>query len=75
MLAIQRATQGIYLTPEQQQWLDWIKAHLAVNLSIEKDDFDLSPILLRRGGWGQANAAFQGQLAGLIQKLNEAVAA
>jgi type I restriction enzyme R subunit len=74
-LAIQRATQGLYLTTEQQQWLDWIEAHLAVNLSIEKDDFDLSPILTRHGGWGQANRAFQGQLEGLIQKLNEAVAA
>ena len=74
-LAIQRATQGLYLTTEQQQWLDWIKAHLAVNLSIEKDDFDLSPILTRHGGWGQANRAFLGKLEGLLQKLNEAVAA
>ncbi len=74
-LAIDRVTKGLYLTPEQHQWLSWIKAHLAVNLSIEKEDFDLSPILMRHGGWGQANRAFQGHLEGLIQRLNEAVAA
>jgi type I restriction enzyme R subunit len=74
-LAIGRATQGLYLTPEQHQWLGWIKAHLAVNLSIEKDDFDTMPVLVNHGGWGQANRAFQGQLEGLIQRLNEAVAA
>jgi len=74
-LAIQRVTQDLYLTSEQHRWLDWIRAHLAVNLSIEKSDFDAVPVLQNHGGWGQANRVFQGQLEGLILKLNEAVAA
>ncbi len=46
-------------TPDQQQWLHRIEAHLAENLSIDKDDFDVTPSLEGAGGWGKANRDFE----------------
>ena len=63
------------LTPEQQQWLDKIRAHLIENLSISKEDFDIIPIFSNEGGWGRANRVFDGKLPALIHQWNEAIAA
>jgi type I restriction enzyme R subunit len=63
------------LTPEQQQWLDKIRAHLIENLSISKEDFDTIPIFSNEGGWGRANRVFDGNLPALIHQWNEAIAA
>ena len=38
-----------------------IRRHLVANLSIDKEDFDLVPVLSDRGGWVPANKAFGGQ--------------
>lgn len=72
--AIARVSEGRSFTDPQRLWLDRIKAHLIENLSIEVDDFDIMPALSNRGGWLNANRAFEGQLSQLLQKINEAVA-
>jgi type I restriction enzyme R subunit len=74
-LAFQKLTTGRQFTPVQQLWLDRIREHLLVNLSIDRSDFDALPIFVDRGGWGNANRAFGGELPVLITQLNEAIAA
>ena len=74
--AFARVTAGKAFTAEQQKWLDRIREHLRQNLSIERDDFELIPILADVGGWGAARKAFGGTtLDALIHDLNEAIAA
>jgi type I restriction enzyme R subunit len=68
-------TTGKTFTPQQQKWLDRIRNHLIVNLTIEKDDFDGLPIFADFGGWGKADKDFAGNLMPLIQEINAAVAA
>jgi type I restriction enzyme R subunit len=66
---------GRRFTEEQQKWLDRIRAHLVVNLSIERADFTTVPVLFDAGGWMPANGAFGGNLQGLLRELHEAIAA
>jgi len=73
--AIGRVTAGRTLTPDQRAWLDRIREHLIVNLSIERADFDLAPVLSRAGGWVPADRSFGGKLKPLLDSLNEAIAA
>lgn len=73
--AFGRITEGQQFTEEQQKWLDRIRAHLVVCLSIDRDDFDSIPILADAGGWGKANKDFENRLIGVIKSLNEAMAA
>jgi type I restriction enzyme R subunit len=68
-------TAGRQFTPEQQQWIERIRAHLVVSLSIDREDFENVPILLDAGGWKPANKAFAGQLMDLLREMNSAVAA
>ncbi len=74
-MAFAQVTGGHSFTPEQMGWLDRIRAHLVENLSIDREDFEWSPILARPGGWGPANKVFEGKLPSLIRRINEAVAA
>jgi type I restriction enzyme R subunit len=73
--AFARITAGRQFTEEQQKWLDRIRAHLAVSLSIDREDFENVPVLLDPGGWKPADRAFNDQLEGFLQALNEALAA
>jgi type I restriction enzyme, R subunit len=73
--AFKEVTEGKTFTPEQQQWLERIRAHLRQNLSIDKDDFETLPIFTRFGGWGRVTNVFVGEMPELIKKLNRAVAA
>jgi type I restriction enzyme R subunit len=73
--AIERATAKAELTDDQRRWLSYIRQHLVLNLSIERDDFDLQPVLSDRGGWVPANRAFEGQLAELLADLNRELVA
>ncbi len=73
--AVAKVTAGVALTAEQAQWLERIKAHLAENLAIEREDFDTIPVLARAGAWVQADRVFGGKLAEFILQLNEAMAA
>lgn len=73
--ALARVTAGRTFTPDQQQWLSLIEAHLVANLTIDVTDFDLLPVFTRRGGLSQATRVFAGQLQELIAQMNEAIAA
>ncbi len=73
--AIERVTAGKTFTAGQRQWLALIARHLVVNLAIEQEDFDELPIFTRMGAWRRANTVFDGQLAALLSKINEAIAA
>lgn len=73
--AIAKVTAGRELTDEQRQWMDLIERHLVANLSIDREDFNLIPILSARGGWGRADRAFDRQLDAWIAQLNEELVA
>jgi type I restriction enzyme R subunit len=63
------------LTPDQSRWMDLIRRHLVANLSIDREDFEIVPVLSDRGGWVPANTAFDGQLAELLAELNKELVA
>lgn len=73
--AIAKVTAGRELTAEQQQWMGYIEQHLVENLSIDREDFDLIPILSSRGGWGRADIVFHHDLNVLVEQLNEELVA
>ena len=62
------------LTPEQMQWLSLVREHLVKNLSMDEEDFDLTPLLNMRGGKAKARKVFS-DLPRIVAELNEAVAA
>jgi type I restriction enzyme R subunit len=73
--ALARVTAGETFTPEQQSWLERIRAVLIENLSIDEADFEVVQVLERAGGWGIANRAFNNKLRELLPRINEAIAA
>jgi type I restriction enzyme R subunit len=74
--ALAKFTAAQTFTPEQTKWLDRIREHLRKNLSIEREDFDLMPVLADAGGWGAIRRVFgDTKLDALIHDLNEAIAA
>ncbi len=73
--ALTRITQGVTFTPEQQEWLERIRAALIENLSIDEEDFKNVQVLERAGGWARANRAFDNNLRELLPRINEAIAA
>lgn len=73
--AFDKLTAGKTFTPDQQAWLDRIRAHLVENLSIDREDFDELPVFARYGGWSKADRDFNGRLAELLHQMNEAIAA
>ena len=73
--AMARVTADRQLTVEQTKWLEYIRQHLVQNLSIERADFEVIPILVDRGGWGRANRVFDGHLDDLIKDLNRELVA
>src|SRR3989475_1207516 len=48
---------GRTFTPEQRQWLEAIRDHIATSVSVTKDDFDYTPFQ-ERGGLGKAASLF-----------------
>jgi type I restriction enzyme R subunit len=73
--AFAKITTGRQFTAEQQNWLERIRAHLVVSLSIDREDFDNVPVLLDAGGWKPADRAFDGQLIDFLDEINRALAA
>ena len=62
-------------TPEQMEWLEMIKEHLAASLTIEKEDFSYAPFD-EKGGSYKARALFENdELDAILDELNEVVAA
>ena len=72
---MKRISESRDLTAEQTAWLDRIQLHLVQNLSIDREDFALVPVLASQGGWTPANRTFDGQLAELLASMNEELAA
>lgn len=73
--AVDRVVAGRQLTEAQAKWMEYIRQHLVANLSIERDDFEVMPVLSGHGGWGRANRVFDGQLDDLLAELNEGLVA
>jgi type I restriction enzyme, R subunit len=72
-LAAQEA-DGRRFTAGQRQWLAAIKDHVAASLTIGRDDFDYAPFA-QRGGLGRVYQLFGAELDGLLEELNEVLAA
>lgn len=74
--AFAKVIAGQSFSPEQSQWLERIRQHMRANLSIEREDFEIVPILSDAGGWGSARRTFgDTRLDELLHQLNEAIAA
>jgi type I restriction enzyme R subunit len=73
--AVQAVSQEWTLTDGQKQWLEYIRQHLILNLTIDHDDFDHAPILSRRGGWNRANREFDGNLAQFLADVHRELVA
>ncbi len=74
--AFEKITEGKTFAEDQQRWLDRIREHLRANLSIDREDFELVPVLSDAGGWPVARKVFgKDELESLIVNLNEAIAA
>ncbi|MEW2449573.1 DEAD/DEAH box helicase family protein [Streptomyces parvulus] len=73
--AVARVTAARELTDAQWLWMGYIEQHLVENLSIDREDFELIPILSSRGGWRRADRAFDHLLPELIEQLNEELVA
>jgi len=65
---------GRKFTEEQRQWLTAIRDHIAASVSIEPDDFELSPFS-QWGGLGKAHRVFGTELQPILDQLNEVLAA
>jgi len=64
----------VTFTPDQRQWLDAIRDHIAKSLSIEQDDFEDVPFS-QMGGLGRAAEVFGDRLPVILGELNERLAA
>ncbi len=69
-----RGEGGSRFTAEQRHWLEMIRDHIAANLSIEVDHFDLAPFV-QEGGLGRAYQVFGDNLNKTLDELNAVLAA
>jgi type I restriction enzyme R subunit len=72
--AIRRLPGTQALTEPQQKWLALIRRHLIANLAIAREDFELIEFEQAGATWGRVDRDFDGSLADLVARLNEAVA-
>jgi len=70
----QQETKGRRFTPEQAKWLTMMRDHVAANVEIEVEDFDLNPFA-QEGGLGRAAQVFGAELGTVLKELNEVLAA
>ncbi len=61
-------------TAEQLKWLEMIRDHIAANLGIEADDFELSPFA-QEGGIGKVHQLFGAELPRVLIAINQALVA
>lgn len=66
---LQRNAGAVHFTEEQMEWLRLIKDHIAVSLSIEPEDLDLSPFD-RKGGLGRFYEVFGSEYKNILQEMN-----
>jgi type I restriction enzyme R subunit len=65
---------GRKFTDEQRVWLEMIRDHIAYSLTIENEDFDLTPFS-DQGGVFKAYQLFGEDLNSILRELNEVLAA
>jgi type I restriction enzyme R subunit len=70
----QHQAAGKTFTPEQRWWLQKMAEHIASNLGLERDDFELSPFN-QRGGLGKVHQLFGAELPKVIEAMNKELAA
>ncbi len=70
----QQERAGNKYTPEQMEWLNLIKDHIATSLSIESDDFEYAPFY-EKGGQIKVVHLFGGKLNQIMTELNEVLTA
>jgi type I restriction enzyme R subunit len=70
----QQASAGREFTPEQLEWLQMIREHIANALTIEMEDFENVPFY-EKGGAFKVYQLFGAELPGILDELNEALAA
>jgi type I restriction enzyme R subunit len=68
------AQQGKPFTSEQLHWLEMIRDHIAANLGIEVEDFELAPFN-NEGGLGKVHQLFGKELPKVIEEMNRELAA
>jgi type I restriction enzyme R subunit len=68
------AQQGRPFTTEQMHWLEMIRDHIAANLGIEVEDFELAPFNTE-GGLGKVHQLFGKELPNVIEAMNRELAA
>jgi type I restriction enzyme R subunit len=73
--AVEKLFAGKALDDEQSSWIQYIKEHLIENLTLDKEDFEYSPILERHGGWGRFRKVFSPEAETIIKEINAAIAA
>ncbi|MHB1144688.1 MAG: type I restriction endonuclease subunit R [Thiobacillus sp.] len=69
-----QASAGRQFTEEEMWWLEKIRDHIAAELQIVPDDFELVPFN-QKGGLGKVYQLFGAELNSLIEQLNESLAA
>ena len=70
----QQDASGKRFTEEQRRWLVMIRDHIAANLGIEPDDFELAPFA-KEGGLGKVHQLFGAELPKVLEALNKELAA
>jgi type I restriction enzyme R subunit len=70
----QQQAAGEAFTDEQRWWLEKMAEHIASNLGLEADDFELSPFN-RQGGLGKVHQLFGADLPKVIEAMNRELAA
>jgi type I restriction enzyme R subunit len=61
-------------TPKQRWWLEKTAGHIASNLGLEAEEFELPPFN-QRGGLGKVHQLFGAELSAVVASLDEALAA
>ncbi|MGX8700960.1 type I restriction endonuclease subunit R [Caproiciproducens sp.] len=64
----------IHFSDEQMEWLRLIKDHIAVSLSVEPDDLELTPFD-EKGGLGRYYELFGSEYLNVLNEMNEALVA
>jgi type I restriction enzyme R subunit len=70
----QQQAGGKAFTPEQRWWLEKMAEHIASNLGLDREDFELSPFN-QRGGLGKVHQLFGAELPKVIEAMNKELAA
>jgi len=69
-----RNAGAVHFTPEQMEWLQLVKDHIATSLSIQPDDLDLSPFD-RKGGLGRFYEVFGEEYEAILMEMNRKLVA